>query len=131
MIASVGSTIFGSERSSKRTSPGPYMTVPRIVRCLLLSMGSVRSLTSTAVFREDPAGDPQRRVCRRPAGIECQVRDQFDQFVLRDAVFERPFQMKGELVRYSATSVATVIKLRSRFDRPGRSQTSPNRTLWV
>src|SRR4051795_6716272 len=31
MIASVGSTILGSSRSSTRTSPRPYMTTPRIV----------------------------------------------------------------------------------------------------
>jgi hypothetical protein len=31
MIASVGSMIFGSSRSSRRTSRGPYMTAPRIV----------------------------------------------------------------------------------------------------
>src|SRR5215204_3615384 len=32
MIASVGSMILGSSRSSTRTSPGPYITTPRIVR---------------------------------------------------------------------------------------------------
>src|SRR6266702_6045711 len=31
-------------------------------------------------------------------------------------------------MRYSATRVATVIKLRSRLERPGRSQMSPKRT---
>jgi hypothetical protein len=30
MIASVASTIRGSSRSSTRTSPGPYITAPRI-----------------------------------------------------------------------------------------------------
>src|SRR5262249_38500155 len=33
--------------------------------------------------------------------------------------------------RYKETSAATVIKLRSRFDRPGRSHISPNSTLSV
>ena len=31
MIASVASTIRGSLRSSTRTSPGPYITAPRII----------------------------------------------------------------------------------------------------
>jgi hypothetical protein len=30
MIASVGFSMVGSGRSSTRTSPGPYMTTPRI-----------------------------------------------------------------------------------------------------
>jgi hypothetical protein len=36
MIASVASTIRGSSRSSTRTSPGPYITAPRISDHLLL-----------------------------------------------------------------------------------------------
>ena len=31
MMASVDFVIFGASRSSKRTSPGPYRTAPRIV----------------------------------------------------------------------------------------------------
>src|SRR5690348_24491 len=42
MIASVGSMIFGSSRSSTRTSPAEYMTTPRI--WLLLSFLLVSSL---------------------------------------------------------------------------------------
>src|SRR5215218_710030 len=38
-IASVGSIIFGSSRSSTRTSPAVYITTPRI--CLLLSNRSL------------------------------------------------------------------------------------------
>ena len=34
MIASVGATISGSDRSSNRTSPAPYMTAPRITPSL-------------------------------------------------------------------------------------------------
>ncbi|BCI56073.1 hypothetical protein NIIDNTM18_53510 [Mycolicibacterium litorale] len=39
MTASVGSTIFGSSRSSTRMSPGAYMTTPRMVSLLTAPLG--------------------------------------------------------------------------------------------
>src|SRR5437868_7115702 len=39
-IASVGSMILGVSRSSKRMSPGPYSTVPRMSPLLGLEIGS-------------------------------------------------------------------------------------------
>src|SRR6267142_1545543 len=35
MTASVGLTIFGTSRSSKRTSRGPYKTAPRMIHLLI------------------------------------------------------------------------------------------------
>src|SRR5437773_163706 len=67
MIASVGSTIFGSSRSSKRTSPGPYITVPCI-------MGSLQLLPGCTNPEGDRRGG-EYRVGRGLAGpVGCIVR---------------------------------------------------------
>jgi hypothetical protein len=46
----------------------------------------------------DLACDPYRRAGRRPAGVEGKVGDRLGQLVAREAVFERPLQVKGKLV---------------------------------
>src|SRR3954451_5217833 len=54
MIASVGSTIRGSSRSSTRTSPGPYITAPRTTApWFVVSIVLVRPLVS-------PSSPPRR-----------------------------------------------------------------------
>jgi hypothetical protein len=55
------------------------------------------------------------------------VGDDLADFLLGDAVVERALQMTHELL--FAISVAQVIRLRSRLDNCGRSQTSPNSTF--
>src|SRR5690349_22505359 len=68
----------------------------------------------------------------RPAGIEREVRDQFEELFFRDAVLDRPGKMKAHLFGLAvATSAAQVMRLRSRFESCGRSQTSPNSTFSV
>src|SRR4051812_43200454 len=64
MMASVGSTIFGSSRSSTRTSPGPCITTPRMifsaVRCLPCCRSVARggvNLGDVRVDRAVGAGD--------------------------------------------------------------------------
>src|SRR5712691_4661092 len=90
MTASVGATILGSPRSSKRTSPGPWRTAPRIVYLPYFSASTVlatkwwralRALSSVrgaatrmgrspASCRDPPVAkdvwsiDPLRPVCR-------------------------------------------------------------------
>src|ERR1051325_10546810 len=44
MIASVGSRIVGSSRSSRRTSPGPGRTAPRIVIVLSVALAAEDAL---------------------------------------------------------------------------------------
>jgi len=58
--------------------------------------------------------------------------DQFDQFVLREPIFERPRKMERQLLRsIERNKGGDRGRLRSRFDRPGRCQTSPNNTSSV
>ena len=64
MIASVASMMVGSARSSKRTSPAPWMTTPRmkspsfsvIERCLLLLEQPAYAGTAALVDHVDGDG---------------------------------------------------------------------------
>src|SRR5215208_193979 len=77
MIASVGSTIRGASRSSTRTSPGPYITAPRMSRhhpCVVMGEVSRQLAVRVDLREQEPglrldaldgvlAGDPaQRRI---------------------------------------------------------------------
>src|SRR5205807_8697346 len=50
-------------------------------------------------FREDAACDRQRRIRGGPARVESEMRDELDDLVLRDAVFERALQVERQLIR--------------------------------
>ena len=62
MIASVGSMIFGSSRSSTRTSPGAYMTTPRIAAAPLRRLVAPRSRCGPRgpTTSSQPAGSARR-----------------------------------------------------------------------
>src|SRR5918992_4832603 len=77
MIASVGSTIRGSSRSSTRTSPGPYITAPRITFSLAFVM-ALYGNNYPRVMR-DPAKETLRR---RPCDVVA---------ILRSAAGRNPY----------------------------------------
>src|SRR5712671_4812618 len=94
MIASVGCSIFGSSRSSKRTSPGAWMTAPRM-RCAP-SAGVGRGESAVwlsgppiGLFAEDLLGDGHCGHGPRPADVEGDVGDRFFELGLGVAVFLR------------------------------------------
>ena len=81
------------------------------------------------LLHEDVLGDLRRGHRRRPAGIKREMGDDLADLVLGDAVVERPLQVADELLLAAQGDQGrTMIRLRSRLDRPGRSQTSPNST---
>src|SRR5581483_5859368 len=87
MIASVGSRIVGSSRSSTRTSPGPWRTAPRIVIVL-----------SVALAAEDAPGDGHGGHGLGPAGGEGEGGDGFDELVFAVAVLLGEVEVEHELV---------------------------------
>src|ERR1017187_1489672 len=56
-------------------------------------------LSSLSSFVENPLRDRQRGIRGRPARVEGQMRDDLDQLIPADAVFESLLQVKGQLVR--------------------------------
>ena len=62
----------------------------------------------------------------RPARVEGDVREDLADLLARDAVTERPHNVERKLVgSVHRRQRRTVIRLRSRLESPGRSQTSP------
>jgi hypothetical protein len=58
------------------------------------------------------------------------VGDQLANLVPGDAIAEGAFEVAAQLpLALERNKVATVIRLRSRFEKPGRSQTSPLTTV--
>src|SRR4051794_14878386 len=99
MTASVGFSIFGSSRVSTRMSRGAWSTAPRMVIPLVGSCWCRPSgQGDRSVAGEDLLGDGHRRERLRPAGVERQVCDRFDQLVFGGAVVLRVLQVKGELL---------------------------------
>src|SRR5207253_1558940 len=63
MTASVGLMIFGTSRSSKRTSRGPYRTAPRMIYLLIsISCCAPSACGIPAIHRE---GVPEHKACTR------------------------------------------------------------------
>src|SRR5438046_10750004 len=61
MTASVGLTIFGTSRSSKRTSRGPYKTAPRMIHLLIsISLCSDVSVRCTHHLPRVPRSEERR-----------------------------------------------------------------------
>ena len=85
-----------------------------------------------AGFRDDRLELRQGGHAGRPAGVEGQVGEGLDEFVLGEAVGQGPAQVTGELVgpvrcgQDGDGDQAAVAR-----ERPGRFQTSPNRTSSV
>src|SRR3954467_15964079 len=99
MTASVGFSIFGSSRVSTRMSRGAWSTAPRMVIPLVGSCWCRPSgQGDRSVAGEDLLGDGHRRERLRPAGVERQVCDRFDQLVFGGAVVLRVLQVEGELL---------------------------------
>src|SRR3954470_2760556 len=111
MTASVGWSIFGSGRSSTRTSPGACSTAPRMVFLSLwagpgrgISAGpgtaprSGRRRCGRSVAAEYPLGDGHRTHGLRPAGVEGQVGDRLDELFLRGAVLLGQAQVEDQLL---------------------------------
>ena len=113
-----------------KVSSGPYADA---CEPLLFSSMSLLRSTFFSRVRKNLTSDTDGGACRRPSRVESEMCDRLGQFVFGHAVFESPFQMEWQFVRpiEYAISVATVIKLRSRLDSPGRSQISPKSTLSV
>src|SRR5258705_8165507 len=61
-------------------------------------MCGIATAPSSFDFVEDALGNRQGGICRRPAGIEGQMRDDFDQLLAADAVLQRFLQMERKLV---------------------------------
>jgi len=60
------------------------------------------------------------------------MRDELTDLLSGDPVGERALEVPGNWsLRQSAVNAATVMRLRSRFESPGRSQTSPYTTVSV
>src|SRR4051812_44817365 len=91
MTASVGTSIFGSGRSSTRTSPGACSTAPRMV----LPLGQSGR---ASVGAEDLLGHGHRGEGLGPAGVEGEMRDRLDELLLGHAVVLRVLQVEGELL---------------------------------
>src|SRR5256885_16261682 len=87
MMASLGSTIFGSSRSSTRMSPGPCRTAPRISDVL-----------SVALAAEDALGDGHGGHGLGPPGVEGEMGDGFDELVFAVAVLLGEVEVEHELV---------------------------------
>src|SRR5256886_11741572 len=96
MTASVGCSMVGSARCSTRTSPGAYNSAPR------MGGSSFRLGDLVSVAAEDLFGDGHRGHRFRPAGVEGQVRDRLDEFLLGGAVLLGEAEVEHELFGVAA-----------------------------
>src|SRR3954469_99596 len=103
MTASVGFSIFGSSRVSTRMSRGAWSTAPRMMIPFVGWWGrGPCGQGDRSVAGEDLLGDGHRRERLRPAGVERQVCDRFDQLVFGGAVVLRVLhQSCRELAEHS------------------------------
>src|SRR2546430_368270 len=126
MTASVGCSMVGSARCSTRTSPGAYNSAPR------MGGSSFRLGDRVSVAAEDLFGDGHRGHRFRPAGVEGQVRDHLDEFLLGGAFcLARPRWNTSCSVLPPVVSAATVTRLRSLGESCGRVHACPNSTSSV
>src|SRR2546423_9060433 len=96
MTASVGCSMVGSARCSTRRSPGAYNSAPR------MGGSSFRLGDLVSVAAEDLFGDGHSGHRFRPAGVEGQVRDRLDKFLLGGAVLLGEAEVEQELFGVAA-----------------------------
>lgn len=73
-----------------------------------------------------------RRDRAGPADVERELCDHLDEFILGDPILDGAREMKTQLLGLAGRDErAQVMRLRSRFESCGRSQTSPNNTSSV
>src|SRR3954471_19054163 len=99
MTAAGEFSIFGASRVSTRMARGAWSTAPRMMIPFVgWCGGRPRGQGDRSVAGEDLLGDGHRRERLRPAGVERQVCDRFDQLVFGGAVVLRVLQVEGELL---------------------------------